>query len=155
MLDERGIYEKEGNARRGRVVLPANTGDVVTRIYRDATDKTPFGYSWLERWGGPDGGLVCSWLRGIQKAQELPSLSEAARRGELPPLAWKGGSDKPLKAGRRFGSMHYLATWQGLRGEDLDIDTGVPISLVCTRFQTQVTFADDAQTLALLTSEDS
>ena len=61
--------------------------------------------------------------RGVDKARETPLLSEQALRGELPPLAWKGGADKPIKAGKRVGSLHYLATWQGLRGEPLDIDT--------------------------------
>lgn len=61
------------------------------------------------------------------------------------PLPWKGGVDAPLKSGRKFGTLFYLAMWRGLRGEDLDLD---PIStettLTCTRFGVQVTFTFDA-----------
>ncbi len=32
------------------------------------------------------------------------------------------GGQEDKKAGRKYGTVQYLAMWQGLRGEDLDID---------------------------------
>lgn len=126
----------------------------MTRIFRPVGEPLPAQVTWDERWEGEDQGLICCWVRGIEKAKEAPTLRDAALKGGLPPLAWKGGSDKALKAGKRVGSLHYLATWQGLRGENLDIDTDVAVSLTCTRFQTKVTFTSDVQALALAPAEE-
>lgn len=104
--------------------------------------------SWDERWEGPDGGLLCSWARGLAKAREAPLLKEQALRGELPPLAWKGGADTAIKSGKRVGSLHYLAMWQGLRGEPLAVDTEAVVTLTCSRFKTVVTFTGDMRALA-------
>ncbi len=84
-------------------------------------DQPAPGLSFEDRWEGPDRGFRTSWLRGIEKAASEPDLRDAALRGELPVLAWKGGG-KSIKAGKRLGSLHYLAMWQGLRGEDLCIE---------------------------------
>lgn len=126
----------------------------MTRIFHAVSAPLPPQETWAERWEGRDRGLICSWARNLVKAKESPALHALALKGEFPPLAWKGGSEKPLKAGKRIGSLHYLATWQGLRGEDLDIDTDAVISLTCTRFQTQVTFTNDAQALAMAPSDE-
>lgn len=80
------------------------------------------GDSYDERWNGPDKGLICSWLRGLEKAIESPELAHKARDGELPVLPWKGGVERTILSGSKIGSLCYLAMWQGLRGEDLDID---------------------------------
>jgi hypothetical protein len=70
-------------------------------------------------------------------------LASQAERGELPLLAWKGGvekkrqDDKPLN-----GTLEYLATWQGLRGEDLNIDRNGTVTLICTRTGQAVTFGE-------------
>lgn len=125
------------------------------RVHQPIGEPVPVQGTWAERWEGPDRGLICSWVRGIEKARETPTLREMALRGELPPLAWKGGSDKALKAAKRIGSFHYLAMWQGLRGDDLDIDTDAAFSLTCTRFQTVVTFTDDLQALVLASPEEA
>ncbi|RZA22970.1 MAG: hypothetical protein EOP02_15595 [Proteobacteria bacterium] len=111
--------------------------------------------TWDERWEGADRGLLCSWSRGVEKARDTPLLSEQALRGELPPLAWKGGADKPIKAGKRVGSLQYLATWQGVRGEPLDIDTDALATLTCSAFKTVVTFTGDMRALALASGEES
>ncbi|MDM0109828.1 hypothetical protein QTH97_33270 [Variovorax sp. J22R24] len=84
----------------------------------DRTDAT-----WEVSWAGEDGGLVVCWLRGLEKAQQEPETADAARRGELPALCWKGGGEA-IKARNRLGALHYLATWQGLRGDDLHIRHG-------------------------------
>jgi hypothetical protein len=130
-------------------------GMPMAKVHQLAGHPVPVQSTWAERWEGSDRGLICSWLRGVEKALEIPVLREMALRGELPPLAWKGGSDKALKAAKRIGSLHYLAAWQGLRGDDLNIDTDVAFSLTCTRFQTVVTFTDDIQALALAPSEEA
>jgi len=57
--------------------------------------------SWDTLWAGDDAGLICCWVRGFEKARQEPELAEAAQRGELPVLAWKGGGDA-IKAARRI-----------------------------------------------------
>jgi hypothetical protein len=98
--------------------------------------------AWEDRWEGEDKGLICSWLRGIQKAKEEPELATRCSRGELPSLAWIGGG-KAIKAGKRVGSLNYLAMWQGLRGEDLRVDTEAGAELTCTLTGMVVTFTGD------------
>jgi len=44
---------------------------------------------------------------------------------------------------KKFGSLNYLATWQGLRGEDLHIDVENEVSVACTRTRVLVTFTPD------------
>ena len=72
------------------------------------------------------------------------SLATAAMSGELVMLPLKGGLDKPLKAARKYGTLHYLAMWQGLRGEDLDIDTDTEPFKVCKKYGVMVVFTLDA-----------
>lgn len=98
--------------------------------------------TWEARWEGDDKGLICSWRRGIQKAKEDPELAEQCVRGELPSLAWIGGG-KAIKAGKRVGSLHYLAMWQGLRGDDLHIDTEQGAVVTCSLTGMVVNFTGD------------
>ena len=84
------------------------------RIECKVNDPPVLGRSFEEIWHGPDQGLICCWLRGLEKAKEAPELAAKAKRGELPVLAWKGGVEKKLKSGVKVGSINYLATWQGL-----------------------------------------
>jgi hypothetical protein len=102
--------------------------------------------SWEERWSGPDKGLICSWLRGIEKAKESPELAAQASRGELPSLPWVGGG-KAIKSGKRVGALHYLAMWQGLRGEDLSIDPAAGAVRTCTLTGMAVTFTGDTSAI--------
>lgn len=127
----------------------------MTKVAHPVDASLPAQLTWDERWEGPDRGLLCSWARGIEKARETPLLREQALRGELPSLAWKGGRNQAIKAGKRVGSLHYLAMWQGLRGDALNIDTEATVSLTCTRFQAMVTFTADEQALALAPGEES
>ena len=126
----------------------------MTKVAHAAGQALPALTTWAERWEAPDRGLLVSWARGVEKSKETPTLSEAALRGELPPLAWKGGGDKAIKAGKRIGSLYYLAMWQELRGDPLDIETDSPLTLTCGRFQTQVTFTQDVQKLGVATAEE-
>lgn len=116
-------------------------------VRRSISARPPPAVTFEERWGDVERGLVCCWLRGIEKAEEDPALAAAALRGELPPLAWRGGIARPLKAKQRLGSHNYLATWQGLRGEDLVVDTESCPAWTCTRFGVTVTFTGDVARL--------
>lgn len=122
------------------------------KIHHSIDDRPVLGDRWEDLWQGADQGLLCSWVRGIEKAEQDPSLAEAARRGELPVLAWKGGGPA-IKAGKRLGALHYLATWQGLRGEDLDVDTKAGAVVTCSLTGMVVTFTSDLGALAKSAAE--
>lgn len=94
-------------------------------------------------WFDFDAGLIVCWERGREKAAEDPELAKQARHGELVPLPWKGGLEKALKTTSKFGTLRYLAMLQGLKGDDLSIDTEKEPFLVCTRFGVVVTFTGD------------
>ena len=126
----------------------------MTKIFHAIDIPMPPQQSWEERWEGPDRGLICCWARGVEKARETPLLREQALRGELPPLAWKGGADSAINSGKRAGSLHYLATWQGLRGEPLNVDTEAGATLTCSLFKTVVTFTGDTRALASAANEE-
>jgi hypothetical protein len=79
------------------------------------------GLTWEELWLGPDRGLIWCWERGRQIRDEEPELAARANEGELIVLVWKGGVEEKLKIEKKPGTLKYLATLQGLRGEDLDI----------------------------------
>ncbi|MCY1179842.1 hypothetical protein D9M73_202590 [compost metagenome] len=51
--------------------------------------------------------------------------------------------ERTLKKREKFGSLKYLAQWQGLRGEDLQIDTSAELTLSCSRTGMVVTFTPD------------
>jgi len=114
-------------------------------VHELVTQPPTLSNNWHDRWEGPDAGLIVSWLRGLEKRQESPELAAAAQAGELPVLAWRGGVDKPIKR-PKFGTLLYLATWQGLRGEDLHIDTEQDIVLTCTRHGVTVTYSANIPT---------
>ena len=74
---------------------------------------------------------------------EQPDLAAKAKNGELPLLVWKGGVTKKLKENKRqkLGTWKYLATWQGLRGEDLDITIESEVTVTCTKTAQVVLFS--------------
>lgn len=125
------------------------------RIHCPSTSPPDLADRWQDRWCGPDAGLIACWLRGREKARESPDVAARARAGELPVLAWKGGVDRAIKAGTKLGSLEYLATWQGLRGDDLDIDTDAPPALRCTRTGVLVTFTTDWRALLRAASDSA
>lgn len=122
------------------------------RIQESITRPPRLAERWEDRMEGPDKGLIASWLRGIEKAKEDPALAAKAFAGELPPLPWKGGVEKAIK-GSKIGALHYLAAWQGLRGEDLDINMNDEFEKTCTRTQVTVLFTGDLK--KLLVESDS
>jgi hypothetical protein len=122
---------------------------MATNIYLSIEEPNRKGLVWEKIWKGPDNGLIACWERGRVKAADNPDLAESCKNGELPVLAWKGGVDKKIK-GKKYGSLFYLATWQGLRGEDLNINQHEEVSLICSKTMVKVTFTPN-----LLTYETS
>jgi hypothetical protein len=101
------------------------------------------GLETVERWLGSDKGVIAAWERGRVFAQEVPDLAARARRGELVILPWKGGLERALKSGQKFGTKRYLAMWQGMRGDALDVDLVKDESLVCAATGVTVVFTSD------------
>lgn len=99
--------------------------------------------SWSETWESSDKGLIKCWEVGRALATKRPDLSQACLAGELPSLGWKGGVSRSLKKLEKFGALNYLAQWQGLRGESLDIDPTVETVMTCSRTHMIVTFTPD------------
>lgn len=98
---------------------------------------------WEERWSGVDRGLIACWERGREKRIEDPALAALASEGQLVVLPWKGGVEKAIKRKEKFGTMYYLAMWQGLRGEDLSIDLEREVTLKCSATGMIVVFTND------------
>ena len=117
------------------------------RIECDVSDPPALGASFEELWCGPDQGLICCWLRGLEKAKENPELALKAKNGELPVLSWKGGVEKKLQSGVKVGSINYVATWQGLRGDNLNVDPDVEREIECSRTRVKVTFTSSIERL--------
>jgi hypothetical protein len=96
--------------------------------------------TWEERWLGPDEGLIWCWERGRQKRDSEPDLAARADKGELMVLCWRGGVEVKLKEDRKPGTLQYLAMWQGLRGEGLDIQLDGERVIVCSGTDQAVVF---------------
>lgn len=114
---------------------------MAARLRRSVKAPIREGLSWEETWRGPDDGLIYCWEHGRQERTQRPEDAKRADRGELVGLDWKGGVRKKLKADRMSGTLRYLATWQGLRGEDLDINLEGETVVVCSRFEQTVAFS--------------
>jgi hypothetical protein len=112
-------------------------------VRRPITEPIRSGLTWDEKWLAPDKGLVTCWEVGRKRSEIEPELAEQAKRDELPPLGWKGGVEKRTKQKVRYGTLNYLAEWQGLRGEDLNVDLAKEIELVCSRTGMKVIFTSD------------
>jgi hypothetical protein len=107
--------------------------------------------SWDERWRDVAQGLITSWERGREKSIEEPELAFRALNGELVSLPWKGGfltskaaTSNPKKTSakqvKKYGVFNYLAMWQGLRAEDLEIDPSQDVELMCSVNKKTVVF---------------
>lgn len=104
--------------------------------------------SWNERWMGADDGLITSWLAGIKLSASRPDIATKAKANELPVLPWKGGVEKALKSGAKWGHLRYVAMWQGLRGDDLSIQMDQEFGITCTRTNVTTTFTRDMAKLS-------
>ncbi|AOE61442.1 hypothetical protein LOY64_20785 [Pseudomonas corrugata] len=113
--------------------------------YVKRTIDTPLrtGLTRKDLWEGQDKGLIKCWEIGRDRAAKFPELAQRCLAGELPVLGWKGGVNRSLKKNEKFGCLKYLAQWQGLRGEDLDIDLSQERTLTCTSTKMIVTFTPD------------
>ena len=116
-------------------------------VYRSNNEPDRGELTWHERWEGDDKGLITCWEVGRRFRKSKPELAEKAKRGELPTLGWKGGTDKKLKLNNKFGSLNYLAQWQGLRGEDLNINISDEVTLTCSKTGMVVTYTPDISKL--------
>jgi len=124
------------------------------KFFRSVSTPIRENLTWHQRWDGPDDGLIACWERGREKRLDEPELARRAELGELVTLAWKGGTeaiDEPIdgekkpKSQKRYGSLKYLATWLGLRGEDLEIDLAEERIIVCVRANRPVIFRTESQ----------
>jgi hypothetical protein len=113
------------------------------RIHRSINSPLRSGLNRDQLWEGPDKGLIKCWEIGRQRAVRFPNLAHRSLAGELPVLGWKGGVSRSLKKLEKYGSLKYLAQWQGLRGEDLDVDLAEERALECSRTGMLVTFTPD------------
>ena len=114
------------------------------KTYRSITKPVRENINWDERWRDIDQGLIACWERGREKSAEAPKLAEQARLGQLVVLPWKGGVEKTIKKTQKFGTFRYLAMWQGLRGEDLNIDDSEEIAITCAVTAMTVVFTSDS-----------
>jgi len=114
------------------------------RLQRSIKLPIRVGLNWTERWAGLDEGLIFCWEQGRELRFDNPDLAVRAEAGELVPLEWKGGVEKKLKANKpKAGSFFYLATWQGLRGQSLDIDIENETIVVCPQDRSGVTCSQE------------
>lgn len=115
----------------------------MTTITRSIEAPIRTGLDWHATWEGPDKGLVKCWETGRQLAHSKPAMAEAANRNELPATNWKGGVSRALKKPEKYGSLQYLAQWQGLRGENLEVDPTTEVTITCSKTGMVVTFTPD------------
>lgn len=116
-----------------------------THIFRSLKEPIRGKLSWHEYWQSADNGLIICWEVGRKLREKELELSQRARRGELPVLAWKGGVVKKTTSKKpKYGTLFYLAQWQGLRAENLDIKCAEQHKLVCTKTDQTVIYTDDA-----------
>lgn len=113
------------------------------KIHKSITEPIRETATWDERWNAFDRGLVACWERGREKRIEDPLIAAQASAGQLVVLPWKGGVDRALKKKQKFGTLFYLAMWQGLRGKDLNIKTNEEVVLNCTTTGMTVIFTND------------
>ena len=112
-------------------------------MYRSINETVRSDPNFDERWGTIELGLITSWERGREKSIEDPKLADQALAGQLPVLPWKGGVEKAIQKKLKYGVLNYLAMWQGLRGEDLNIDVKIETALTCTATEMTVVFTSD------------
>lgn len=112
------------------------------KIFRSVSERQVVSIEYDARWGTVEAGLVTSWLRGQEMACEKPNLSEEAMSGRLVVLPWKGGVEKAIKT-TKVGVFNYLAMWQGLRREDLNIEPDCDLLVTCAGTGVTVVFTSD------------
>jgi hypothetical protein len=112
-------------------------------IHRSITQEIRHNLSFEEKWRGKDQGLITCWEVGRKRREADPELAAKAENNELPVLNWKGGTDKKLSINEKYGSLNYLAQWQGLRGEDLNVNLDNEVVIMCAKTKMLVTYTPD------------
>jgi hypothetical protein len=92
-------------------------------------------------WEGHDKGLIWCWELGRIFRREGRECALKASANELPLGDWKGGVEKRLMTDKKYGSLQYLAQWQGMRGEDLNLQLDGQTKLICSRTNQPVLFS--------------
>lgn len=111
------------------------------KVQRSFSEPDRIDLDWDQKWKGEDNGLITCWEVGRQMRQSKPDLARQTEMGELPILGWKGGVDPEAKMQKKkTGSLYYLALWQGLSGQNLNIDIEAGAVLTCTRTNVMVTY---------------
>ena len=90
---------------------------------------------------------------GRELRESNSELANRAEKGELPALNWPGGVDTLSPPSRQFGSLYYLAQWQGLRGEpwcgltgsDKNMSTTSHLGIRCVASGMVTVFTKDAR----------
>jgi hypothetical protein len=113
------------------------------QVFRDISEPIRKGLSWEKSWKSDDGGLIACWECGREKSLKDEASAQAAKHGVLMILPWRGGVDESIKA-KKYGTYQYLAMWQGLRGESLDIDTNSTVFITCSKTNMQVIFTAES-----------
>ncbi len=114
------------------------------RIFRSISESIRVEPSYDERWNGDDKGLITCWEVGRKKRESEYDLVKKVENNELPALGWKGGADETLQKKEKFGSLNYLAQWQGLRGKDLDIFLSEEVTMQCSKTGMVITYTPDS-----------
>jgi hypothetical protein len=112
-------------------------------VFRSINEPIREDLSWDERWRGEDKGLITCWETGRELRNKGSDLAIKAENGELPVLGWKGGVERKIIKGEKYGTLNYLAEWQGLRGEDLNIDLTKEIQMVCSKTGMHIIYTPD------------
>jgi len=121
---------------------------MATLVQRSISEPIRASQEWSATWNGPDRGLIKCWETGRTLITQSPELAARCKAEELPPMHWKGGVSRALKKKDKFGALQYLAQWQGLRGEDLNINLEAEVTLTCSATGMIVTFTPDLTKLA-------
>jgi len=116
------------------------------RIWRSIQEPVNEVLDYEKRINGDDKGLINAWQVGRRLAERDPDVAARARKGELPVLGVRGGVEREINV-KKIGSLWYLAQWQGLRGEDLDIDMDAEVTMVCSRTGVKVSYTLDISKL--------
>lgn len=127
----------------------------MAHITRSINEAIRTGLSREQTWTAEDNGLIRCLETGRELAQSKPELAEAANNGELPVTNWKGGVSRTLKKLEKFGALQYLAQWQGLRGDNLSIDTTQEVTITCSKTGMVVTFTPDISKLIDTNTDDT
>lgn len=115
------------------------------QIFRSINEPIRDGLTREELWEREDQGLIICWEVGRKLRDKNPNLARCAENGELPKLGFKGGINENIKKRWKYGTLNYLAEWQGLRGKDLDIDMSQEYEIFCSKTGIKVIFTNDVK----------